>query len=396
MEAKLIFRTQSTGLTRRDTLNGKEYLVVPVVAVREGVLNGEYLSAIEIEASVRLWEDVPIPVYHPLRNGAKVSAKNLSVIKEDVIGRFYNAYYDDNALKGELWLDIEQATAIGGEALAVVNRLIAGEMVEVSTAYFASVTLDGGIFNGIEYSGAQGNIRPDHLALLPEKIGACSVADGCGANRVNESTDPVAEEIVSMKTQEATSNESIIGKIKHLLGVKRMNTREEAVQALRENGVDLADGILETADEAILNWMVTNSAPVVEESQEAEAVVAVEEAIVEEVAPASAETPDASGAVTVNEYLESKGTDLKAVVAHMKAQEDAEKAKHQELVDQLVGNDSCTLAPEVIAEMDDRVLLEMNELYKPGTYVGVGLPRENAGEVPVAPSVVTNTTKVGE
>jgi len=466
MEIKTLFKTQAAGLSRHDTLDGKEYLVVPVVAVKHGVLNKEYLSADEIEKSVQFWNDVPIPVYHPVRNGAKISAKTLAVIEEDVIGRFYNAFYENESLKGEMWIDIEKAKSLGGDALEVLTSLEAGEVVEVSTAYFTTVVMEAGKYGEKSYNGSQHAIKPDHLALLPGMTGACSITDGCGANRTNEAGDLMGlnaeslrvqlqdgesindrrdavqlaigdtwivdlyEDVVVYETSEviagggyfkapytikdgkvtlgtitsvkrevvyneketkeivnmadkAAESTGILVKIKNLLGVNKMSDREMAVETLRKNGVEIEDTILDTVDEAVLNWMV--EASTVAESPK----VIVPEVITNE--------SNCSDAVTINEYLASNGTNIEELVAHIKAEEDAAAAVKKEYVDSLVDNEACTLDKAVIEAMDNEVLKEMNELYKPGKYVGVGLPRSNEEEAPLAPSVVVNAAnKVGE
>jgi 2'-5' RNA ligase len=58
----------------------------------------------------------------------------------------------------------------------------------VSIAYFCDFEQAAGEFGGEAYSAIQRNLRPDHVALLPDEIGSCSVLDGCGANRVNRLT----------------------------------------------------------------------------------------------------------------------------------------------------------------------------------------------------------------
>jgi hypothetical protein len=40
-----------------------------------------------------------------------------------------------------------------------------------------------GIWNGRDFAFVDQNIHPDHIALLPDEIGACSLKDGCGMNR---------------------------------------------------------------------------------------------------------------------------------------------------------------------------------------------------------------------
>lgn len=160
--------------------DGREYLVAPVVALVPGVLNGELVPADEIARYIEAWNDVPVPVQHPERRGKPVSARTLDVLENEVIGRFQNVRWDGR-LVGELWLDIAKAEQLGEADL--LAALEAGEPVEVSTAYFRDMELAEGALDGVPYESVSRNIRPDHLALLPGGVGACSWADGCGAPR---------------------------------------------------------------------------------------------------------------------------------------------------------------------------------------------------------------------
>jgi len=170
---------------RNETLDGVEYIVAPVIAVREGVLNGELLTADEIGAYVEAWNGIPLPIGHPMERGIPVSANRPDLIESVSVGRFFNATFDGTALKGEIWVDVEKARSLGGDALLALERLENGEPLEVSTAYFNDMEEGTGTFDGFEYNGIQRNLRPDHLALLPSDVGACSWEMGCGAPRVN-------------------------------------------------------------------------------------------------------------------------------------------------------------------------------------------------------------------
>lgn len=179
---------QATTMTARcwtATHDGRQYLVAPVVALVPGVLNGELVPAEEVAKFIAAWNDAPVPVYHPMLDGDPVSARSLEILEETVIGRFQHVSFDDR-LRGELWLDIARAEQMGGEAAAVVAALQAGQPVEVSTAYFRDVEEASGFWHGIPYNGISRNIRPDHLALLPGALGACSWQDGCGAPRLHQ------------------------------------------------------------------------------------------------------------------------------------------------------------------------------------------------------------------
>jgi len=163
---------------------GKAYLVAPVVAIRAGVLNNEFVPAEEIGHFVESWNGIIVPLGHPKLRGVPISA-NSPDIESVSPGRFWNASFDGETLRGEIWVDLEKANAIGGDALEAVNRLEKGEGIEVSTAYFRDLEETKGDLNGQKYFGIARNLRPDHLALLLHDIGACSWKDGCGVPRVN-------------------------------------------------------------------------------------------------------------------------------------------------------------------------------------------------------------------
>lgn len=186
---------------RRETHDGVGYLIAPVVAVRAGVLNGEWLPAEEIAKSVEAWNNVPLPISHPRENGVPISVNRADLLAA-CVGTFRNSHltFDKQGLQGELWLDVAKARMQGGDALVALTRIENGEMLEVSTAYESEVQPTSGTLNGTPYHGIQRTIRPDHLALLTNEKGACSVEHGCGAPRVNEKKEsPLPVEKASVK-----------------------------------------------------------------------------------------------------------------------------------------------------------------------------------------------------
>lgn len=169
----------------RRQMDGREYAVAPAVLIKAGVLNGQLVPAEEIAAFVEAWNGRPIPVRHPQVNGQYVTANSPEILEASAIGQVFNAVMDGDALKGELWIDTAKVAALGGEALTVFAKMEAGQIVELSTAYFCDTEPTSGYHKGIYFEGVQRDLRPDHLALLPNEVGACSVVDGCGAPRVN-------------------------------------------------------------------------------------------------------------------------------------------------------------------------------------------------------------------
>ena len=178
--------------TREETLMGRNHLVVPVVALVEMVLqsstseNPELALAEEFGANPLSWNGRPIVVNHPEIDGEKVSASLPEVVDKEKIGEIYNTILDGKKLKLEAWIDLERAENLGGTIYETVQKLQEGEeVVEVSTGLFSNVEEKAGQFNEEDYQGIWRNIVPDHLAILSEATGACSIEDGCGAPRAN-------------------------------------------------------------------------------------------------------------------------------------------------------------------------------------------------------------------
>ena len=182
--------------TREETLMGRNHLVVPVVALVEMVLqsstseNPELALAEEFGANPLSWNGRPIVVNHPEINGEKVSASLPEIVDKEKIGEIYNTTLDGKKLKLEAWIDLERAEGLGGTIYETVQRLQEGEeVVEVSTGLFSNVEEKAGRFSEEDYQGIWRNVVPDHLAILSEATGACSIEDGCGAPRANAAAD---------------------------------------------------------------------------------------------------------------------------------------------------------------------------------------------------------------
>ena len=166
-------------------LGGRAYLVAPVVALVEGVVNEELAPADEIGEFPAAWNGVPVTINHPVgARGENLSARNSPELHAEIeVGKFWNVRFDPPKLKGEVWLDVEKTQVRAAE---VVARLRDGDVLEVSTGYWRVLDPQEGVFNGKPYVGIQRGLRPDHLAILPDAVGACSITDGCGFPRANE------------------------------------------------------------------------------------------------------------------------------------------------------------------------------------------------------------------
>lgn len=186
MPSSLIIFKASADLVQKRTHSGRQYLIAPVVALRQGVLNGALVLAEEYSKFVEAWNGIPLPLGHPQASDGAYLSCNTPELLAGCPGRFFNAHMDGDKLVGEMWIDIEQAKAIGGKALIAERRLENAEPIEVSSAYFADTDQVSGEWEGQQYDRIQRNFRPNHLAILLDEKGACSWEMGCGAPRVNQ------------------------------------------------------------------------------------------------------------------------------------------------------------------------------------------------------------------
>ena len=195
--------------TRREMLDGKEYLVLPAVPIKEGVLNGYFVPTHEIALSLPSWNGRPVTIDHPTDdNDMYVMANSPDVWGKSAVGWFFLAQLKGGGMHGEFWLDIAKLKALRPDVLTRLSN--GGGVMEVSTGYFSDIEWKQGKYNGISYEGIHRNILPDHIALLPGEIGACSVKDGCGVPRTNRRTNmaDVAKENKGKEPEKAKTPET--------------------------------------------------------------------------------------------------------------------------------------------------------------------------------------------
>lgn len=196
------------GNVRKTTWRGREYIVAPMTMIVPGVLAGNrgplYYPPEEIESSTDSWNGVPIVLDHPTINGQPVSAKNPDVLDQFQLGEVHNAKYEGQLIS-EAYFDVEAVRRIDE---GILNSLESNRPIELSTGLHVDTDANEGTFNGKRYTAIARNHRPDHLAILRNGRGACSIQDGCGVlvnsdhaivlaqNEENEWT-PTDDELVS-------------------------------------------------------------------------------------------------------------------------------------------------------------------------------------------------------
>jgi len=186
------------GKIRREILNGREYLVAPISMIVPGVLNGSKGPLLypldEITKNADAWNGIPIVVNHPTdEDDNPVSGRTPKVLEKSGIGTIFNVTANGK-LTAEGWFDVEKTKQLSPSTL---NKLEKGETEELSTGLFTDniAVKNKAEFNGKPYTHIARNYRPDHLAILPGKRGACSVEDGCGVNVNEENKEPSDKEL---------------------------------------------------------------------------------------------------------------------------------------------------------------------------------------------------------
>jgi len=177
-----------SGLLRTAIFEGREHIVVPVIALVPGVIHAhnslqpELVRLEDLEQAPQGWNGRPIMFGHPSRDGRQISANEPTVLEEHRIGTIFNARVDGGKLKMDAYVDPERARSAG--AGSILDALQRGEQTEVSVGVFVTLDQKPGADGGLRYEAVWQDIVPDHLAFLEEGVvGACSIEMGCGALR---------------------------------------------------------------------------------------------------------------------------------------------------------------------------------------------------------------------
>lgn len=176
------------GVLRTAMFREREHVVVPVIALMEGVVHAvnaqspEFVPASELAKSANGWNGEPVMFNHPERDGQKVTANSPETLEQSQLGQVFNTRMDGTRLRMEAWVDSSRADVVGEQAQALLATLTSGGVVEVSVGAFITAVKASGSHKGKSYQAVWRDIVPDHLALLPAgTTGACSTASGCGA-----------------------------------------------------------------------------------------------------------------------------------------------------------------------------------------------------------------------
>lgn len=205
----------NTGKAVRTTiLDGREYLVANLTLINPGVLSGSegdiFYPPERVKQSPHVWDGIPLVLRHPKKDGRYVPVNNLSNPAQISLGFVKNASFDGK-LRAEGWFDVEATRKLDEgipENHKILPRLVTGTPVELSTGLLANTVAaaPSSSYRGRPYSRTLLDYVPDHIAILPDETGACSISMGCGV-LVNSEGAKVEEPISVITTNAMTKKE---------------------------------------------------------------------------------------------------------------------------------------------------------------------------------------------
>lgn len=187
---QLRLRNATGAQIRTAVFQNQEHVVVPVVALVEGVIHAinaptaEFVPAETLAFAPGGWNGRPVTYDHPNDGRTQISANDPRTLEANSFGLLFNTRFENDRLLTEAWLDPVRAAKVGKAAEETIERARRGEMIEVSVGALVEAEQAEGTFKGKRYAAVWKAIVPDHLAMLPEgERGACSAEMGCGAPR---------------------------------------------------------------------------------------------------------------------------------------------------------------------------------------------------------------------
>lgn len=382
METILVNLSYSKTSVRREQLLGRDHIVVPMTSLREGVLHGSkgplLYTASEIGIDPWKWDLIPIVNNHPMKDGKPVKARSRDVLNKNYIGVVLETTFTNNALRHEAWFDVEAANRVDKR---IVQKLLAGESINVSTGLFTSNEwLDAErVFNsgGLEskYLGIARNYRPDHIALLLDESGACPVPD-CGVlinaegepmPKVTEQVNPITEEKKNAMSLTANQRQEMVAELVANCGCTEVKSAwskgdEEILNALPDAKLTQ---IHSTQKELVANHAASKKARE-DAAKEAERV-AVQNAATRGASglnPSTTSTTATTTAPTTNSAPVGLSEQDKEDLAFARGMRQQMRA---EAINTIIANKKNTFTPEELGEMQLPILNKMAEIAKQET-----------------------------
>ncbi len=188
ISAVYLVNAEGPSRVRPEKLGGRDYLVAPMRLLVPGVLDGSegalYYPPEEAAEAPELWNGLPLVLGHPQDAAGNFLSARTPDRHDDWVGFNFRTNCDpEGKLDSEGWFDVarlqEHAAQGGNRVLAALRN---GEKIELSTGLYTTNDMapQGAVHNGKPYQAVARQFRPDHVAILLNEAGACSLQDGCG------------------------------------------------------------------------------------------------------------------------------------------------------------------------------------------------------------------------
>jgi len=180
----------ATGPVRYEMHNNRKHMIIPIIALMEGVIHPvnaetpEFVPLETLKKAAASWVGKPVMLQHPKRDGKQCSASDPELRASAGLGVIAKSYVEGRKMLQEVWIDDERAKKLHPE---MHERLAAGATEEVSVGAYVIAEARDGEFNGKRFKAQWLETQGDHLAFLPGGRGACSCDMGCGTHRVASS-----------------------------------------------------------------------------------------------------------------------------------------------------------------------------------------------------------------
>ena len=327
---------------QKKTLAGRSYLVAPVAMIVEGVFAGNQGPILyeqsDITKSVASWNHKPITVGHPKRGDQFVSGCLPESIEDFGVGMVLNTSWNSRTkkLRAEAWFDETRLDVVPGGS-AINAALAKQEPMEVSTGLFVDKEVFSGQYNGKEFTGKARNFRPDHLAVIVNGVGACSLKDGAGllVNKDAQVPDVNPQSGENLATTDAEGK---------LLENRIQEVRESKPLIVNEKVKMKRDEILAVLGDDHKDFVANLSDGQVEALAKLQRTVTVE-------VPVANEAPK-----NLDELLASAPADVKAKIEEAFA---VNTAHRDGLIEQIVANEKNQFSKEELAVLPTATLTKM-------------------------------------
>ena len=308
-----------------------------------------------------------------------------------------NTRFEEGKLKAEAWLDPDKVKKVDDRILvAVLNNRI----MEVSTGLYREENQSTGKWNAVEYVGEAKGIKPDHLAILPDKIGACSIEDGAGLLQLNQlmeeyEGEPVTFEYVTNDESGETTIKVTKFNIPNTTPQENKMEKEKLVNDLiansatkwtedhREFLMEVDDGNLQNFEPVVNVTTEPKKEEKTPEPQVEQPVQVVNKEVIAEEKPA-----------TLEEYIAKAPVELQQVLVNSVNTYNEQK---ETIVAKLVANDRCKFTETFLRSQDLEMLKGLDELAINENQEQSAEPRlvNYTGQATASSSPVVNSTVPG-